>query len=503
MSVGLVFLADLHRRGPWDRDEGTAWMARRSREPKGQRDPTTAPPPAAVVVVPSHGHGLLTHSLAWLQQADAVLLVFDDSRDEGVRDPEIAALLADERAGFFNLLGNVVDVWESREPPDAAIDEALGVAADVVDGTWSSLTPLEVRPPVAPGPWIAWAHQPWRADGRADPDEVARVLAAGICLPEGRPAVFEAATGSRVDLATGKRTSLPGLEDASQPLRPVAAHPEGDRWLQTTARSGEGVGWRVGDSMALGGGHGRAIGADPGGRVLWGGGRCVYHWRVPTPAGPAFWSVSSHDWPCGHGKKLYGYADNDPLWVHLAAEGGATLSVYDHDALLTPGLPVRWVDAGGVYVLCPAQEPRSLWFQRSDAADAFPGDPSLGDEDARDRRPTITLGPSHDLRYVIGFDAPTWRLVGETGVRIDGAGWTVFSADHEAVGSGEERLVAGWHRWILVLDGDQLARIDLVGGHREALGPAGGTISDALAIPGTPNVLLVAVDDGEVRIRLV
>jgi hypothetical protein len=259
-------------------------------------------------------------------------------------------------------------------------------------------------------------------------------------------------------------------------------------------------------SDALPGTHGRPIGIDPSARVAWAGGRCMFEWYVLTAAGPACWTPSSHDWPDGHGKKLYGYEDNEPLWVHLAPDASACLSVYEHDALLTPGLPLRWRAAGPVALAERSRgQPRALFFQRAGGDESFPGDPAVGDEDARDRFATVSLGPSDALRYVVGLDAPTWRLIGESGERLGGpeASFVIFDTSHRAARRGEGRLLAGWDRWIVLERGAQLVREDLITGAIEALGPAGREVTGAVAIPGSPNVVLVSLEPGRALLRLV
>lgn len=282
---------------------------------------------------------------------------------------------------------------------------------------------------------------------------------------------------------------------------PVAALPDGHSWLTRIGREG----WRVHGRQTSPGvddGWGRAIGVEPGGRAAWTGGRCWFQWRVPTPDGPAWWTPSNHGWPDGHAKKLYGFQDNDPLWVHVAPDGSACLSVYEHDALLTPGLPLRWRDVGGgvaVAERASRAEPRALFFERADGDQGFPGDPSTGDEDARDAFATVCLGPSPGRRYTVGRSRPTWRLRGEHGVRLGGpgGGWAVFDEDHAEVLSGPEELLAGVDRWLLLAADDGLIRLDLVTEARATIGPAGRPITFALAVPATPNILLVSADTDE------
>lgn len=214
------------------------------------------------------------------------------------------------------------------------------------------------------------------------------------------------------------------------------------------------------------------------------------------------WTPSSHDWPCGHSKKLYGYEDNDPLYVQLSADGSTCLSVYDHDSMITPGLPLRWRQLGG-FALGERMrgEPRTVLFERQEGDDAFPADPyDSHDDDARDRRAVVTLGPSEQLRYVVGLAAPVYQILGEAVTRLDETqgrgGWCVFDSQHHLVRRGAGRLLTGWDRWLVIEEDGQLRREDLLSGERQPLGAAEHPITFAHAFAGSPNALLVSLDPG-------
>jgi hypothetical protein len=204
-----------------------------------------------------------------------------------------------------------------------------------------------------------------------------------------------------------------------------------------------------------------------------------------------YWTPSAHDWPAGHAKKLYGHANNEPWLVQLSADASACLSLYDHDALVTPGLPLRWRDVGGFALAERARgEPRAMLFER-DAAWA-------DDEDMRGECATVTLGPSPALRYAVGVTADTHRLAGGALTSLGAPGWIVCDDHHRVVRRADGRLLAGWHRWVVIEQAGRLHREDLVTGAREDLGAVDLPITAAVAIAGCPNVVLATA--GAVRV---
>lgn len=147
-------------------------------------------------------------------------------------------------------------------------------------------------------------------------------------------------------------------------------------------------------------------------------------------------------------------------------------------------------------------EPSVLLFEHGDGICTL-GDPEVVDEDARAAAPVVCLGPGPALRYTVGLAGPTWRGQGEVGTLLGGpdGGWVTFDAAHREVRRGPEHLLAGWHRW-LVVEGEELVRIDLEGGC-ERLGPAGRPVTEAVALPGSPNVVLVSRAGQGAWLRLV
>src|SRR5690606_2117203 len=204
------------------------------------------------------------------------------------------------------------------------------------DGAWTTWSAPPSRAAAPAGPWISWAPPRWRADDELTLVDVLRHLAPQLCVDG--PALLDAVAGERIDLWSGARRPIAALAGASDVWSPVAATPDGARWLSPAAGDGARR-WRLdgtAPSEALPGTYGRSLRGEPGARGAWAGLRCRFDWYVLTAAGPAYWTPSSHGWPDGHAKKLYGVENNEPLWVHLAPDASACLSVYEHDALLTP-----------------------------------------------------------------------------------------------------------------------------------------------------------------------
>lgn len=421
-------------------------------------------------------------------------------------------------AGMESATGSTSASPSSSSPSAAVVSATESASASSPSPLpWPvPLRPLVERRPLArgPHPWLPWRPPGAQAhrDGLEEEDAL-RHLAASLCWPAAGPALLDAAAGERLDLQSGNRTARPGLGGAER-WRPIAAHPDGDRWLR--GHPGRPTGWSLDGSAGPGArqtdGWGSPIGIDPGGLVAWTGGRCRFSWRVLTERGPAFWTPSNHAWPSGHGKKLYGYEDNDPLFVQLSADGTTCLSVYEHDALITPGVPLRWrsVDtASGTFALAERArgEPRALLFERSDDEDGFPGDPYEAEEDARDRRAVVTLGPSPQLRYAVGLHAPVYRLAAGKVERIDGAcggaGWAVFDEQHQLVRCGRGRLLCGWDRWLHLEEDGQLRREDLLSGERLPLGAVDRPVVFAHALVGSGHAVLLARGADGCQLRLV
>lgn len=505
LSIGLVFLDDLHSFGTWISDRAPVWI--RERGLNGSLlAPTSTPPPITIVVARSLHWSMLETSAAWLRLAERVIIVLDPKDDVATEDPDVAELSALQQGELNAALdGRVTFIKARLGALESAIDEALRLARETnITKKWAPMRPLALVPAVEPGEWIDW-NVPRHSTLPLECAEVLRLLAPALCRPNRSPAVLDGLEGTRIDLRTGARERVENLAGAAHLWHPIAATPDGKQWLRTTERHA----YRM-EGATLGplarGGYGPPIGIDPTGQIAWAGGRCHFHFRILTEHGPAFWTPSNHDWPCGHGKKLYGYKDNDPLFVHLAPDVSACLSTYEHDTLLTPQLPLVWRDVGGFAVAERTRgEPRALFFCRSDADDVFPGDPFEADEDARDEYAVVTLGPSKNVRYAVSLEKPTYRLAKDRVERLGGplGGWIVCNDEHEIVRRAAGRLLGGFGPWVVVEEAGNLFRENLMNGHREKLGVVEQEICAAVSLAGTPNAALVHLQGERVRLKLV
>mgnify|MGYP000682782904 CR=1 FL=1 len=505
LAIGLVFLDDLHAFGPWISDRAPAWARARGLDGP-PLPPTLDPPPVIIVVAKTLTWSQLESSAAWLRRAQQVFVILDSTGDPTVSDPDHTELLAYERNQLAtSLQGRVCFLETTPDTLEKVIDEALRLARETtVREPWAPLTHVSPVRPVKPGPWIEWDLPNPRAI-TIELADVLRLLAPGLCRPQGRPALLDGLSGTRIDLQTGERVVIEGLAGASDLWRPIAAMPNGNRWLRAVERNEFRIDGAT-PGPVLRGGWGSPIGIDPSGKMAWVGGRCMFHFRALDDQSAAFFTPSSHDWPCGHGKKLYGYKDNEPLFVVVAANASACMSTYEHDTLLTPQLPLVWRDLGGFALAERTRgEPRALLFCRSDDDDVFPGDPFAADEDARDAFVVATLGPSATLRYTISLEMPTYRLAQDHVERLGGPenAWLVCNDRHEIVRRSFGRLLGGWGPWVVVEDAGQLVRENLTSGQRELLGPAERPVHAAVPLAGTPNVVLVNFEGHQVRLRLV
>lgn len=494
--VGLLVLADLTGLYAWSTRRGPA-LCELLGAAAGELLPPTFDPPAALVLViaPDAPDAPRMHR-GWLARAAAIVLVLDASLAlPGPTDPDLAELLAYELASTRAALPNIVAAidWDGHDP--AVLRSALARARDHASAAHpAEPPPPSPRPAVLPGPWLAWTGV--YASRYIDRELLLLQLAQGLCTPRGRPTLVSH-SGEILDLLTGETRTRP-------PLAPFhfAMAPDGERVL-IKASGARDSGWQIlrpdAPPLEFPGPWGRPIQWDPWDRVAFVGHRCRYHWLCPTDA---YWSPSEHDWPCGHGKKLWGYEDNDPLWIHLAPDASACLSVYDHDALLTAGLPLRWRSCGGFALGLRNADPWRVLIHGHDP-DGIPADPhEAGDEDARHLVSTVVLGPDAAHRYAVSLEHETWRILGDVADKLGGPepAWLLFDRKHEVVRRGSGRLLAGWHAHAVILEHGHLWREHLIDGARTDLGPAGRPIAGALALAGTPNVVLLDLDGPHVRV---
>ncbi|MCB9669245.1 MAG: hypothetical protein H6734_07230 [Alphaproteobacteria bacterium] len=394
--VGVLFPADLSGRYAWSPREAATVL-----EGLGHRAGPLLPPslgaPDPVVVVATRPEDL--DVLDWLGTVRTLLVRAPASEpdEELLWEEGIAA--CDPVRTFMGL---------------ASLPVALDAALELEPGEGLAPAGREVLPRLPAGPWIPWTPA-------LDYAPVAtRVAQAVRCTGEG---VFLDDAEGTVDLATG--------------LRGPPGH------VEVPVRTGQGR-WTLGSRPTVRGPYGMWLHDDPLGRVGWSGFRCVYDWWAGSRDRRVPWVSSEHDWPIGHGKKLWGYEDNDPVRIELSADARYSLSHYEHDVLLTGGLPLRWRRFGELAVAQRFQEGPRVVLYASDPEEEGLGDPRVAnDEDGRHVAPAVALGPGDT--YAVDQALPTWRLTdptAEEAERLDGQG-TVLYRDRAVVWRADARLVGG------------------------------------------------------------
>lgn len=500
-NVGMLFLDDLRSFATWISDRGHEFLE--STGADNEFAPLTVdPPPGLVICLRAESLFDQWPEMPWFRLADRVALLVDTSG----ADEEVRRWSRDEAQLKQEQLGNVVQVVFTSEISSSIVERAL--ASVLTDAEWRTWTQCRINEPLPPGPWLQRELPRWDESFPPNPDDLIRLFVCGLCLPEGLPVFVDVREGKHIDLASGITRDLARVPTISNHWQTPVVLPGGRSWL-VPAHDNCRDEWRVDgewQSESCTGGNGAAIAIEPSGRIAWTGGRCMFYWRLMLDEGPVAWTPSSHSWPDGHAKKLYGFKDNDPLWVHLAPDASMCLSVYEHDVLLSPAPPIRWRKDRSIVVAERTRgEPRAVFFVRSDDAEAYLGEPALGDEDARDHRAVVCLGPNSDRRYTVGLQEPTWRLIGERAESLGGpdAGWVVYNSLHKPVLAGHGTLLAGWHRWIVFTEHQEIIRLDLETDERTRLCTVDSPVDLAVAIPNSPNMVVVSIQGDVARYRMV
>jgi hypothetical protein len=494
MDVGIVHVDDLADVRPWaerriDRvlERLGAWL---TTEVWSQLEP----PGGLVVVVRSESVDALRSRIRWIARARAVAVVVDwheSQAGDGMRaglEAELAAM-----ADGVPLVG--ILHWSAANP--AAFSEAiLRVArADPVPRREPARAPKDVA--ARPGPWIQLP----------DPDVFRHrpgLLAAALCFREGRPALVDMRAGRAIDLHSGEVARI----GAPMSTHFWAVDLDGRRALVRSAEPPvrtDLIDLAGGRPVATYEGLGVPIGFDPLGGHAWAGGRCIFDWLWAMDGELGMLTRCEHDWPCGHAKKQYGYLDNDPLWVHVAADRGAYLSMYEKDAVIASHVPLRWVRWTAVSVQRTEvrDDPlRALFYAREPDGRM---DQEAIEEDARDTRPVMTLGPDDAMRYALDLRHLVVRVQGDTATEVGGpeAAYAAFDAQHRLVRKSPGRLLGGWGGWLTVLDHEHLFRSPIGTGARRFLCAVEMEPDYALPIPATPHVVLVREREDTVWLRFV
>lgn len=477
----MVDLRDLGSRYAWDKLKIRKLIQAAGLAPQGPVKHRFSPPEVVVAVVAFEDMEQVERSRAWLQDAQRVL-VLRRHDEEPITDDELREYVEElwqELAAGFAVPLELHD-WRTETELRATLERAAELAGQLQE----SPAPAAPRPLVtlSPGPRFEWLPRKY-----GDPLSFAQSLASGLRLtPRGAELDTETAT---FDLATQTEAIQQDRFGYCE-----AALPDGRRLVSQRTKEQRGR-WLLGEQAFTAYGD-VLFGFDGYHPVGWSGHRMFPYWLYLGKTGPGYLSATDHDYPCGPSKKLYGYADNDPVRAELALDASYVAFTFEHDVLLTSALPIRWRQAGALDVAdFPRDLERTALFVH-DPESPFTSD--LLDEDARDRPPVVVLGPSPSARYAVDLSGQTYRVAGTTPnegrvVPVGGPEpcFAVFNAQHELSRKASGQLVGGAAAHALVLDGGQYFREDLGTGQRSLLGPVEGAAVCAVPVPGTYNVMLI------------
>ena len=471
MRVGIVAIDDLMSRSAWRANAIDAFVRAAGLVVGGAVTQRFAPPRVVVAIAPAANPDWLGLVRPWLANAARVVIVRDHRTTDADPDAWAAELAA--------LPSAEVAEWRDDASCRAAIERARAVAATVApDDAPAAPEPEPIELPV--GTWID-------IDGPAyaiRPHCVARLVR---------------------ELATP----------------PIAIRLDDRAWEQLRVSNGP---------------FGRvSLGVDPHHPAIgWRSARMGFYWSY---AG-ALLAAGDHDFPCGPAKKLWGTSNNYAVQVVMAPRCDAVVARFDHDVLVTSTVPIAWHAAGddlGVAAF-PHDRRRAVLFAQ-DPAYQHPEDPL--DEDARGAAPTVVLGPDDAVRYAVDLRWPAFRITHPgaepLAEELGDGGFAVYDADHRLVRRADGRLLGGAWRWATVAHANSYWREDLATGVRVRLAPidelactsaddetiardaaregrhddaarirarypaASVGALDAIAVPGTKNVLLV----GAKHLRLI
>lgn len=419
---GIVDLRDLASRRAWDTPKLPPLLEAIGLVPGGEIVRRFAPP-RVVIAIASYDHAwMVKRTRPWLSAAEHIIVYRDPgSSVDFAADPEGLELVTEEWRDATE--GWVADVVDDLA---IAIARATEAARD-----------RPARPPVRPHEAIIdeLPVSPWNS--------------------------FEA---ERFDWAFLDRISRDGREITIGPVKPRPSTPEEARQLRT---------WNPGFL---------SLGADPIHRPIgWRGDRMHVYWTWEGQ----FFTGSDHDYPCGPGKKLYGYKDNDPVQVTLAPDAGVYAARFEHDVLLTRAVPLPWQRAGDfdVVVTAPDEWRTVFYAQDPERDETWPRPTDIGDEDGRDCAPVLVLAPN--LHYAVDLSLRVHRItMDEELVHIGGPneGFAVFDGEHRLVRRASGKLIGGWYRFATIEKDGAYWREDLATGERIRIAPIDLAISDDPAI---------------------
>lgn len=476
---GVVDLRDLAARNAGHPLAITRFLEAAKLAPHGLASVLFAPPRVVIAIVPVDDAGFLGRSRAWLE--DAAHIVAIRAREGAIADddPDLEEAVKSEwrdQLAAFSVPVELVD-WRRDEDVSAAIERAVVLSKSTAPPPPSAAPPSIVEH--LPGPRISVESLP-------SGGEIERLFAAHLMPSPGQVTLF-AGNGS-VDLTDPSAVVRFDDDDAAGGVTA-----RGRRLVP----AGRDL-WRIDEHHFASPGH-LAIGFDGHRPVGWAGHRTMAYWLYSGNHGVGFLSASDYDFPCGPAKKLYGYADNDPVGVSLAPDLDVVGYRFERDVLVTSAIPIPWRNAGPLLVADFPRDPlRALFFAKT--PDGVPTDDLL-DEDARDRAPELVLGPTAEARYAVDLSNTVYRVtsvkpwVGAIArVGGPGEGFAVFNAAHQEVRRAGGRLLGGWWRWATVLDAGAYWREDLATGKRYRIAPAEGELLFAIGVPWTKNVVVFLED---------
>lgn len=478
---GVVDLRDLTIRYAGHPLAITQFLGAAKLVPHGPPTVFFAPPRVVIAIAPVDDAGVFRRSRAWLADAAHVILVRAREGAFADEDPDLEAAIKSEWhevLATFSVPVKLVD-WRRDEDVDTAIERALALSNSTAPAPPSSPPPAIVEH--APGPRISVESLPSGAS-------LERIIAAHLVASTDRIILF--AGNGAVDLSDPAAVVHFDDDDAQG-----AVTAEGRR-LVFEGRDR----WRIDDQPFDAFGH-LALGSDGHRPVGWTGHRMMAYWLYAGKHGIGFLSATDYDYPCGPAKKLYGYADNDPVGVALAPDLDVVAYRFDRDVLVTSAIPIAWRDAGPLLVADFPRDPlRALFFAKT--PDGVPAEDLL-DGDARDQAPDLVLGPTAEARYAVDLSNTVYRVtsakpwVGAI-VRVGGPGegFAVFNEQHQEVRRAGGRLMGGWWRWATVLEAGAYWREDLATGERRRIVAAQGTPLFSVAVPWTKNVVIM-LEEGE------
>lgn len=421
---GIVDLRDLASRRAWDTPKLEPLLATIGLVPDGDVVRRFAPPRVIVAICSFDAASMVKRTRPWLSVAKHVIVCRDPGTlADYAADPDLMRLAAEE--------------WrDATEGWVAEIVDDLATALERATAALERLPPLAPAPPVAPTAIDELPVSPWNAF------EAER---------------FEWNFLDRVERREGEITIAP--------LKPrPQTTPEEVRQART-----QNPGFL-------------SLGSDPIHRPIgWRGDRMHVYWTWEG----RFFTGSDHDYPCGPGKKLYGYKDNDPVQVMLAPDASVYAARFEHDVLLTRAVPLPWQRAGSFDAVTSARDRwRAVFYaQDPERDDAWPRPEDIGDEDARDLAPALVLAPN--FHYAIDLSYRVYRItVDQQLAHIGGPneGFAVFDGEHREVRRASGKLLGGWFRFATVEEHGAYWREDLATGERTRIAPIDLVISEDPAI---------------------